>query len=176
MREPIIIDTNIITGIGNHILNEYAKNRRKPLIKVIYDILEHKTDGILITLFNNFALFTSILSKYEFIHSKKRKENVSIRRKIYDEIMSHFGIGQLSFDEVSNFLNHSFFENLLKYDIDLEDGMQVLLASKKSTKTRGLIFVTGNERHILKMRKLWSKVYSIREIYNKLKKEGKLSS
>lgn len=172
--EPIVIDTNTIVGIGKHILNEYSKNERKPLMKVIYDVLKNKTDGVLVTLFENYILFTSILSKYEFIHSKKIKGNIPTRRKIYDEIIYYFKISQLTFDGVSNFMTYEFFENLLKYDIDLADGMQVLLASKKSTKNRGLIFVTGNTKHIPKMRKLWSNVYSVSDIYEKLKKEGKL--
>ena len=172
--EPIVIDANIIIGIGDHILNEYSKNKRKPLMKIIYDVLENKTDGVLVTLFENYILFTSILSKYEFMHSKERKGNMSTRRKIYDEITYHFKISQLTFEGVSNFMTYEFFENLLKYDIDLADGMHVLLASKKSAKNRGLIFVTGNTKHIPKIKKLWSKVYSVSEIYKKLKKEGKL--
>lgn len=173
VKEPIFIDTNIIEGIGKQILSEHKKNRYKPLKKVIDEILKHKIDGILVTLFENYSLFTSRLSKYEFLHSKD-KGKIPDLREIYDSITSYFKISTIPFTEIENFLTCEFFESLLKYDIDLADGMQVLLAAKKSTKKKGLIFVTGNENHIPKMRKLWSKVYSVRQIYEKLKKEGKL--
>lgn len=163
-KETIDIDTNIIWGLGKQILNEYKKNKHKPLLNVISDVLENKTSGILINLFKNFNLVTSVLSKYEFIKTLKTEESVLILREIYNEIISHFKIISITFKEFENFLTYKFFEDLLKYDIDLADGIQILVASKKK-----LPFVTGDKRDIPKMKKLYSEIFSVKEIYEKLK-------
>jgi hypothetical protein len=169
-KEPAAIDTNIIAGTGKQILKVYIKsNKRRPLYKVINEVLSQKKKGILITLSEHYILLTSIFSKYEFIRSLQNQGiNLDELRQIYDSIKTYFKISELTFEEISNFINHKFFEDILRLNISLSDGLQILMASRKVRGRKGLIFITGNERHALNMKKLYSDVFTVKEIYKKL--------
>lgn len=169
-KEAICLDTNIIVGKGRQIIKEWKKNKREPVKKVVSRILDKK-EGFLFKASNYYSFLTSIISRYEFIKALKDIEEVKehILIEIYQNIKEYYVISEITFNEIGNFLTYNFFEDLIKCNLDLEDGIQLFVAFK-----RKLPFITGNTRHLENMRKFYSEVFCIEEIYDKikLKKQG----
>lgn len=166
-KEPILIDTNIIYGLGKRIINESKKNKRKPINKIVQEILD-KNEGILFNLAQHYVLLTSNISKYEFINRLNKDTGYSkvFLERIYEDISNHYKISMILFSNLES-MNPDFFEKLLNYDIDLADGFQLLTAIKYTRGKKGFVFVTGNNNHLENMRKLYSEVITVNEAYKR---------
>lgn len=168
-KEAICLDTNIMVGKGRQIIKEWKKNRREPIKKVIFRVLD-KREGFLFKSLNYYNFLTSIISKYEFIKSLRDSECIDehILIEIYETIRGYYIISEITFNEFGNFLTYKFFEDLIKCNLDLADGIQLFVAFK-----RKLPFITGNIKHLENMKKFYSEVSCIEEVYDKLELKKK---
>lgn len=168
-KETICLDTNMIIGKAVQIIKEWRKNKREPIEKVILRVLK-KEEGFLFKSSDYYNFLTSIISRYEFIKSLKKPDSLEKHMliKIYESIISYYSIYEITFKEFGSFLTYSFFEDLIKCNLDLADGIQLFVASK-----RELPFVTGDATHLENMRKFYSEVFSIGEVYKKIELKKK---
>ena len=171
-KEAICLDTNILVGKGKQIIKEWRKNKREPIEKVIEKVL-NKKEGFLFNSNDYYIYLTSIISRYEFVNSLKKEEGMPkhVLIELYEAIRKKYVIVEITFREFGEFMTYNFFEDLVKCDIDLADGVQIFVASK-----RKLPFVSGNTQHIGGMKKFYSEIFSIEDMYKKIDLKRKSQS
>lgn len=165
-KEPICVDTNIVLGYGRKIAKERKRGLKYKKIKEI------KTGEILEILSKNYQLFCSFLLRYEFIKNLKDEEGILLNdaRSIYEELRKKFDITEISFKKGNINITYEFLENLLETDVNFQDGLHILTAVKLGKKHRTVRLVSGNTKHLLSMKKLYSEVVSPQEIFKEIKR------
>lgn len=156
MEEKVVcLDTCVLFGEGRKRAREIKrKKKRKTEIKEdgILNKIKEKTDSRL----------TTIITSYEFLRQLAIEEGISLDkcRKIYEEIKSEFEIIEIIPNPKEIKLSADLMNQLCNLDLDLADGLQILIASK-----RKLPFITGEseKKKLPNMKKFYNKVYSVKE-------------
>jgi len=143
-KEAIYLDTTVIIAYAWNII------KRK------------KEKNVLERLSEKYILVTSLITKFECINYliKKMGFSLSKARNLFNEIINKFKISMVSPENIK--ITYNFIEEILKAGVSFRDGLHVIIARKLK-----LACITGNKNHIPNMRKLYSEVYTAKDVLKK---------
>jgi hypothetical protein len=156
-------------GLGRKIIQTKKKEKHKSHDKILEDIISER-GTVISNLSPYYIFFTSLFSRYEFVKEMKKYCDIQRSRMLYNMIREQFGISEILYNNKSfkNLFTPAFFECIIKEDIDIGDGIQIKTAANFTKNARGMLFVTGNTKHIAKMKKLYSEVISVKEAHERI--------
>jgi len=150
------LDTGILYGLGKQIIRD-IKKIEKPLKK----LKEIKHEGILEKITSKLDYrYTTIITPYEFIRKISKEEGVPIKavREVYTYLINKFKIIEIIPYPEEIKLSPKLMNELCNYDLDLADGLHILIASK-----RKMTFITSEKNKLEHMKKFYGGVKSVTE-------------
>lgn len=167
--ETVYLDTNVLFGYGKELARKYKDEKyitEKSQIKKYKT--EIKTDNLLDKLRKaKFQFITSRLTNYEFIKKLKEEEGISLTlcMEILDQIIDKYRIVFCGRKDIK--LSDSFINAILKYEIDIIDGIHIKYAIKPHTKTSlKFTIVTMDKKMLENGKKIYELIKTPKELLN----------